>query len=83
MNPDILIPEPGDLDDIEVFMDMLKEEHGLNFDDHQSQRIALLCIDVGSPHRFETAFFEPNLLPPFMSKLSKKRKRPACPTLLA
>ena len=56
LNPEVVIPEAGDMDDIESWLDMLKEKHGVFFagQDNRAQRVRKLVLDVGSPYRHHT-----------------------------
>ena len=61
INPDILIPEPGDLDNISKWLEFLAEEHGIVFSTNGA-RIRQLMVDQRSRHLDTIAYFEPDLL---------------------
>ena len=61
INPDILIPEPGDLDNISKWLEFLAEEHGIVFFT-KGGRIRQLTVDQRSRYLDTIAYFEPDLL---------------------
>ena len=58
-NPDVVIPEPHDLEDPQSWLETLRTDYGLYFAPNQTKRVRQLMLDMRSPHRLDVPYFQP------------------------